>query len=328
MAENSSIQWTTHTFNHVRGCTKVSAGCAACYAEAGSARNPKVLGRWGPNGTRVVASEAMWRNPAKWDRVAKESGDRPRVFCASLADVFEEWNGPMVDSQERKLYLAPSEKWRPDGLGCPVWEPGWRPLTMDDVRARLLHTIHWTEGLDYLLLTKRPENVLPQLRRINETMKLHWCERDWIVRWLDGKPPRNVWLGTTVEDRKSGLPRIDVLRSIPARVRFLSCEPLLEDLGRLNLSGIDLVIVGGESSQGGQKARPFDLQWARDIVAQCRDQGVKAFVKQLGTRPVEIHADRYRGYEVRLKDSHGGDPAEWPEDLRAREMPAPAEPRP
>ena len=89
MAENSKIQWTHHTFNPWRGCTKVSEGCKHCYAETMSKRNLKVLGQWGPNGTRVVASESMWREPMKWDAAAKAAGERHRVFCASLADVFE-----------------------------------------------------------------------------------------------------------------------------------------------------------------------------------------------------------------------------------------------
>ena len=72
MAEDSKIAWTTHTFNPWRGCTKVSAGCANCYAETMSGRNPKVLGMWGPNGTRVVAAEAAWKESLKWNQMAKD----------------------------------------------------------------------------------------------------------------------------------------------------------------------------------------------------------------------------------------------------------------
>ncbi len=97
MGANSKIEWTHHTFNHVRGCTKVSEGCKHCYAETLSKRNPKVLGMWGPQGTRVMASEAMWRQPLKWNEEARAAGERRRVFCASLADVFE---GPETCSKE------------------------------------------------------------------------------------------------------------------------------------------------------------------------------------------------------------------------------------
>lgn len=90
MGENTKIQWCDHTFNPWRGCTQVSAGCAHCYAAAQAKRNPRVLGVWGTYGTRVVASEAMWREPSLWDRRAREDGVRRRVFCASMADVFED----------------------------------------------------------------------------------------------------------------------------------------------------------------------------------------------------------------------------------------------
>ncbi len=89
MGADTKIEWATHTFNPWRGCTKVSDGCKFCYADAQAKRNPGVLGVWGPQGTRVGASEFMWRQPLKWDASAKAAGVRHRVFCASMADVFE-----------------------------------------------------------------------------------------------------------------------------------------------------------------------------------------------------------------------------------------------
>ncbi|HEY8380286.1 MAG TPA: phage Gp37/Gp68 family protein [Nannocystis sp.] len=121
----------------------------------------------------------------------------------------------------------------------------------------------------------------------------------------------NVWLGVSVEDRKYGVPRVDVLRTIPAAVRFLSCEPLLEDLGDLDLTGIDWVIIGGES---GRKARPFAFEWARRIVAQCREQGVPVFVKQPGDNPTAnggLVQVRSKSDRVALA-IHGLDVREWP----------------
>jgi protein gp37 len=143
-------------------------------------------------------------------------------------------------------------------------------------------------------------------------------------------------MGTSVEDQEQAGKRIPHLLAVPAAVRFLSCEPLLEDLdltpwlspdrfprsireaetwgdGVPVPSGIAWIVIGGES---GPKARPFDLGWARSLVAQCRAGGVAAFVKQLGTHPVE------GGRRPSLRDPHGGDPAEWPADLRVREFPA------
>jgi protein gp37 len=116
----------------------------------------------------------------------------------------------------------------------------------------------------------------------------------------------------SVEDKKYGLPRIDHLRSADVAVRFLSIEPLLEDIGVLNLDGIHWAIIGGES---GHRARPFDLGWARSIVSQCGEQGVPCFVKQIGRRPMD------GGIAVAISDFKGGNPKEWPEDLRVREFP-------
>lgn len=308
MAENSKIEWCHHTFNPWRGCTKVSPGCANCYAETMSHRNPKTLGMWGPNGTRVVASEAMWREPLKWNRKAKEAGERHRVFCASLADVFEGRNT------------------MPDGAWADV----------EAARCRLFAFIDATQNLDWLLLTKRPENIarmMPGYLCSTCLENAHWTNSGvrGLVFCKDGQCIRpNVWLGTSVENREHGLPRLDILRGIPAAVRFLSIEPLLEDLGTIDLTGIHWVIVGGES---GTDARPCDVEWIRSIVQQCKDAGVPCFVKQLGQNCIDIQAALGRGNwpdmteicalsgRVRLNDRKGSMPAEWPEDLLVRELP-------
>lgn len=260
MAENSKIEWTHHTFNPWRGCTKVSAGCANCYAESLSKRNPATLGIWGDNGTRVVAAESYWKQPLKWNREAERAcficGDqavqcecgnktRPRVFCASLADVFED---------------------RPELI---------------DPRHRLMQLIESTLNLDWLLLTKRPENIGDMLP----------------VKWFGDGLPSNLWIGTSVENQEQADRRIPELLKIPARVRFLSCEPLLgpvdlspwmnyesevDDLG-LTCAGFDpdfhWVIVGGES---GSNARPMHPDWARSLRDQCQAAGVPFFFKQWG----------------------------------------------
>lgn len=258
MGENSKIEWCHHTFNPCRGCTKISPGCAHCYAERDSNRNPKILGVWGDSGTRVVASESMWTNPPKWDRAAREAGERHRVFCASLADVFEGWRGYVKDAHGDHLWDTPGG-WVPTDMKLGV-----RMVTLDHVRRRLAKLIDDTPNLDWLLLTKRPENAA---RMIYEMWfpDAHW--------------PKNYWLGVSVEDRKHGLPRIDVLRTIPAEVRFLSIEPLLEDLGPIDLTGIHWVIVGGES---GPHARPMNPRWARSIRDQCQSASVPFFFKQWG----------------------------------------------
>jgi protein gp37 len=123
---------------------------------------------------------------------------------------------------------------------------------------------------------------------------------------------RHIWWGVSIEDRKYGLSRIGHLRAANAAVRFLSLEPLLEDIGEINMRGIRWAIIGGES---GMRARPFDIAWARSILRQCREQGVACFIKQLGRRAVSGEMP------LRLRSFKGNDPAEWPADLRVREYP-------
>jgi protein gp37 len=130
-------------------------------------------------------------------------------------------------------------------------------------RDRLWQVIRSTPDLDWQLLTKRAPNI----------------QRYLPDDWGNGYP--NVWLGVTVEDRKHGLARLEVLKQVPAALRFLSMEPLLEDLGQLDLTGIAWVIAGGES---GPAARPMDPEWVLNIQRQCQEQGVPLFFKQWGSR--------------------------------------------
>ena len=166
----------------------------------------------------------------------------------------------------------------------------------DDYIVRVAEVMARADWHTFQVLTKRSERMRNLLNS-----KLDFAAKT-----------RHIWWGVSVEDRKYGVPRIGHLQTAYAGVRFLSIEPLLEDIGELDLRGISWVIVGGES---GAKARPFDINWAREVVRQCREQGVACFVKQLGRRPVN------RGDRLRLHDSKGGDWAEWPLDLRVREYP-------
>lgn len=305
MGADTKIQWAHHTFNPWRGCTHVSPGCENCYAEALSKRNPAQLGTWGAGGERVIASESYWRQPERWNRAAEKAGERHRVFCASLADVFED------------------------------------RIELRTPRGRLWRLIAETPHLDWLLLTKRPENARRMLTGLydrGDDAEAAGLPRDYAQPW---DPFPNVWLGTTVEDQRRADERIPILLDTPAAVRFLSCEPLLGpvDVARWTISlgegpgyrmlgyapepRIDWLIVGGES---GPRARPMDLAWARSLVEQGRAAGVPVFVKQLGRRPVGYwHPDG--GYLIHprdegvLRDRKGGDPDEWPADLRVREVP-------
>jgi protein gp37 len=125
----------------------------------------------------------------------------------------------------------------------------------------------------------------------------------------------NVWLGVSVENRSQGLPRLDYLREIPAVVRFISFEPLLEDLGDVNLNGIHWAIICGEKGAI-KKVRSMDVQWARNLIAQCKERGVSVWIKQLGSRPM------LGGKEIIVRDSngrrskHAEDLKRWPASLR------------
>lgn len=310
MGQVTAIEWCDHTFNPSRGCTKVSPGCANCYAETLSRRNPKVLGEWGPSGKRVVAAESYWRQPVQWDREAKAAGVRRRVFCASLADVFEDWPGAIVDAGGRQL-LA-NDWWPPLGMGAGG------PLTLSHVRERLGRLIAATPALDWLLLTKRPESAGRMM-----------ADHMFGLREAGGRTavPGNVWLGTSAEDQQRANDRLPHLLKIPASMRFLSLEPLLGPVtvGLLGVlpgdefpgyqpvhTRLDWVIVGGESGPG---ARPCHLDWVRALVEECRGV-VPCFVKQLGGAPV-IDGGR----ALRLKDKKGGDLTEWPKGLRVRQFP-------
>jgi protein gp37 len=326
----TKIEWAHYTFNPWWGCTKVSEACRNCYAEAWAKRTGH-SDTWGASGRRRFFSDKHWAEPLKWNRKAEEAGERRRVFCASMADVFE-------------------------GLGQD--HPDF--LEMHRARLRLWDLIGHTPWLDWLLLTKRPENI---------TAFSPWIHERFFLP--------NVWLGTTVEDQATAHARIPHLLKAPATVRFLSCEPLIEavslreqwlrgaydrcpDEGRPTVPGdddpcagcpgygdecgairrarVDWVIVGGESGPG---ARAFDTTWARSLIRQCQRAGVSCFVKQLGAKPERRSAvESFQAFTpeakaaypaapseqlvtLRLDDRKGGDMAEWAEDLRVREVPTP-----
>ena len=224
MGRDSKIEWTHHTFNPWWGCVKVSEACKHCYAEAWAKRVGQKV--WGPKSARRFFSDAHWRSPLKWNREAAERGVRERVFCASMADVFED-----------------RDELRP-----------WRD--------RLGELIEATPQLDWLLLTKRPENALR------------------LAPW-PGPWPANVWAGTTVELQSRADELIPLLALIPAKIRFLSAEPLLGplDIKSWLRDDIHWVITGGES---GPKARPASPSWFTSLHLQCMEPETPFHFKQWG----------------------------------------------
>lgn len=166
----------------------------------------------------------------------------------------------------------------------------------DEYILRVVNVMMTAKQHTYQVLTKRSERM-----------------RDLLNSKLSvAASSSHIWWGVSVEDRKYGLPRIAHLQQTEVAMRFVSGEPLLEDLGEVDLTGINWVIVGGES---GIRARSFDLDWARAIMRVCQQQRVACFVKQLGRRPVE------KGSPMKLTTAKGGDWNEWPEDLRLRQYP-------
>ena len=210
MSETTFIEWCDSTFNSWIGCTKVSPACDDCYAARSTpARALGVV--WGPHEQRHRTSNANWKQPLRWEAKAAEflaqHGRRRRVFCASLADVFDN---------------AVPPQWRED----------------------LFDLIRLTPNLDWLLLTKRPQNIV---RMVQESGAIAGNG----MRFL----PDNVWLGTTVEDNTRARLNIPaLLRTIPllgARTLFLSVEPMLSRVDVFNPSTGELLHTSGDDNQPG-----------------------------------------------------------------------------
>lgn len=278
MSANTKIEWCDHTFNPWIGCQKVSPACLHCYAEKSTpvrVLRAKGVETWGVHAPRHRTSAATWKGMRDWnaahDAFHALHGRRQRVFCASLADVFD-----------NAVHIA------------------WFTEFLDLCRL--------TPHLDKLLLTKRiglVERRLAEALEYASEVMLNPLLANWIVTWLDGDPPPDIWLGTTIVNQPEADRDITKLQAAPARVRFLSMEPLLGpvDLGLCNCDGgsrpgpggvggvtctrcggtggplVDWVIVGGESGPG---ARPMHPDWARSLRDQCAAACVPFFFKQWG----------------------------------------------
>lgn len=219
MSDRSSIEWTDATWNPIRGCTKISPGCAHCYAETFAERFRGVPGHPYEQGFDLRFVHEKLGEPFRWNA--------PRfVFVSSMSDLFHE------DVPDEYILRV----------------------------AKVMELANWHT---YQVLTKRSQ-------RLHDL--LHGK-----LRHAAALP--NVWWGVSVENQEHGLPRMQHLQVAPAAVRFLSIEPLLEDLGTLNLDGIHWAIVGGESGPGARKMTPA---WVLSIRDQCREAGVRFFFKQWG----------------------------------------------
>lgn len=307
------IAWTDQTYNPIRGCSMVSAGCTNCYAmlvahRFGGKGQPyeglTTNGKW--NGKiRVVEDRLL--DPLRWKRPR-------RVFVNSMSDLFHE-NLPTaeIDKIFAVMALSPRHTFqvltkRPERMRAYL-----NDLT---VRNRVL-------GLAWMMLGKLPKYDHGDL-----------CNRAW--------PLANVWLGVSAEDDVTWRQRVPELQATPAAIRWVSVEPQIGPIFPTpeDAKGLSWIVFGGES--GSHDVRPFHVSWATLWIEWCRFHGLYPFLKQLGSVPV-VRAARLRHYEwsadekditfshylndqsglwhVHTVDRKGGDPAEWPEHLRVREFP-------
>jgi protein gp37 len=324
MADKTEIAWCDSTFNPWIGCTKVGPGCDHCYAEA-DFDHRKHRAKWGPGQPRSRTSAANWKKPLQWNSkrfmecqacgwrgelsaelcgcdncgsIHHLNDARRRVFCASLGDVF-------------------------DNEVSPNW------------RFDLFELINRTPNLDWLLLTKRIGNATSMIADVFERNTRYSAPGQPRPSMLPPWPWPNVWIGATICNQAEADRDIPKLLAVPARVRFLSIEPMLGPIdldrwinpvsqvfGTLHQPpfALSLVIIGGES---GPHAREFDIKWPKSIVSQCTVAGIPPFVKQMGSNPVWHDDDGEPPYFGRIKyqDKNGRRVEEWPEVLRVQQLP-------
>lgn len=329
---NTNTEWCDITWSPWLGCSKVSEGCKNCYIVTTMPFLMRGLKHGMP---RERTSEAYWRNPLVWDR---------EVYCGKCDTVFNSKKYPYDCPSCGKILQVP--RWKVFPSLCD-WLDDEVPI---EWLADFLKLIYETPNLDWLLLTKRPENFFERMHGVMTNMVIRKFDSrvvDWAIRWRESESiPYNLWFGVSVENQETADKRIPELLAIPAKVRFLSCEPLLGkiefpwqfnllDRKECGLSDdplaatllqnamdeglaaaptlISWVIVGGES---GTDARPCNIAWIRTIAEACQKSQVPCFVKQLGSRPILGREDSQI-----IRHKKGGETTEWPSDLRVREFP-------
>jgi protein gp37 len=309
----TSIEWTDRVWNPVTGCTKVSAGCKNCYAERVFPRAYGTSRKF----TDVLMHPDRLEQPLRWRKPQ-------RIFVNSMSDLFhEDVSEEFIDRVFVVMMIARQHK--------------FQILTKRPERMR-----------NYVLDPATIGRVIADFHDVTKSLDGSHVRTRNHADGMGGFMLSNVHLGVSVEDQKTADERIPLLLETPAAVRFVSYEPALVAVDFLSMPrvgahhdwltgeketarektstpALDWIIIGGES---GPKARPFNLQWARDVIAQCKAAGVPVFMKQLGAKPVSPicgidprHTIAYPTVSLALKDRKGGDMNEWPEDLRVREFP-------
>lgn len=349
MSDKSAIEWTDATWNPVRGCVKVSPGCANCYAETFAERFRGVPGHSYEQGFDLRLVPEKLTEPLRWKKPR-------RVFVNSMSDLFQDGvSDEYIDEVFAVMALAPRHTFqvltkRADRMRAYLNTAG--------VASRIAERAQALCGFDGSKYDVHAAAHASPNRLVLPSSDVFWqggCnppDQPYRERWIIKTwPLLNVWLGVSVENQHFADERIPVLLQTPAAVRFISAEPLL---GPVNLwrfitavqdggcdpwaSTLNWVIVGGESGRG---ARPFHVEWARSIVEQCQSANVPVFVKQLGGLPVMdertwrqtvadgptplLSASKSRkaplGTVALVKSRKGGIFEELPLELRVREFP-------
>lgn len=336
----TAIEWTDSTWNPIRGCSRVSEGCRNCYAERVAARFS-----WGEEEAMVGGSSLEGRAGGPYEGLATMTKDGPR-WTGEVRFVRKHLSDPVAWKKPRRIFVN-----------------SMSDLFHENVTDEQIDMIFAVMALapqhTFQILTKRPERMRAYIgdgsydghRRVQVwNAKVHMAGKP--VSPMDWPLP-NVWLGVSVENQEAFRKRVPALLSTPAAVRWVSAEPLLgfvdlhDGLWRTTKDAtgeyesaplktrLDWVVIGGESGPG---ARPFNIDWAAEMMADCQEADVPVFMKQFGAVPVTDNLNRwdlpyhlgvtYSDHEaaaasarVNLKDRKGGDIEEWPEDFRIREMP-------
>jgi protein gp37 len=362
MSMTTNIPWCDSTANIIIGCSKVSEGCKNCFAMIDTpARVLRHRGieTWGERGQRVEVKgyekTVMAMNAKPW--ICYKCGVALSSPALHDAPVYEEdgktvkgyihrYDDSSAKFHRRRIFHGSNNDWLDNKW--PV-----------ELLAKKLEVIRRATECVHILCTKRPENFLPRMISVRDSLKLETepslyndTLRGWLTRWIQNViSPQNIILLTSVENQEQADKRIPELRKIPAACRGLSLEPLLgpveikdfilptveqvQDIyaGRKIRSNIEWLIIGGES---GPHARPCNVEWLRALVQQGKAAGVATFVKQLGANCItdestpdswppgtELETNEACSEDalVKLRDKKGGDSDEWPEDLRVREFP-------
>jgi protein gp37 len=291
----TGISWTDETWNPFAGCSKISPGCTNCYAIDQAYRNAAM-------GQKLMADGKNAGRLEAYQGLTEKKGDRVQ------------WTG--------EVHFIPEALLIPFGWKKPrrifvnsMSDLFHREISQRDI-AQAMAAMAYTERHTYQVLTKRPSIMRDAIGTIKQTFRTAAVDlglKHQFMSVVDYQshdyewPLPNLHLGVTVENQQTAGNRIPILRKTPAALRFLSCEPLLEPIDLGDLTGIDWVIVGGES---GPRSRPCDIRWIESIVSQCKAQGVAVWVKQLGSHCLGL-GHGYTGKGIKTE--------EWPESIRVQE---------